>query len=133
MGRVADRLREEFADPSVAELPGARSTLGAEGQMTGMLGPEDESLVVKVREALAGIAATLFTEAEEPSSRAVETALDGAEFVMRGELLTGNPERVLRLMPSFVFLIALSVVEQDRALELSRRTSELIAEVQEVG
>jgi hypothetical protein len=101
--------------------------------MTGMLGPEDESLVVKVREALAGIAATLFTEAEEPSSRAVETALDGAEFVMRGELLTGNPERVLRLMPSFVFLIALSVVEQDRALELSRRTSELIAEVQEVG
>ena len=31
-------------------------------------------------------------------------------------------------MPSLVFLVALPIVEQDRALELSRRTEELVDE-----
>ena len=45
---------------------------------------------------------------------------------MRGELVSGNAAQLPALMPSFVFLVALPVVDQDRALELSRRTSELI-------
>lgn len=94
-----------------------------------MLDAQDEALVARLREALAGIASTLSADTEEPAVRGIETALDGAEFVIRGELAGGNGERVLRLMPSFVFLVALSVADQDRALELSRRTAELIKEI----
>jgi hypothetical protein len=47
---------------------------------------------------------------------------------MRGELLSGNAAQLPQLLPSFVFLVALPIVDQDRALELSRRTSELIEE-----
>ena len=127
--RVADRLSAEFTDLEAAELPGIHSTLGAEGGMTRMLGAEDEALVARLRAALAGIASTLGAETEEPAVRAIGTALDGAEFVIRGELAAGNADRVVRLMPSFVFLVALSVADQDRALELSRRTAELIEEI----
>jgi hypothetical protein len=127
--RVADRLCAEFTDPEAAELPGLSSALGAEGGMTRMPDPDDEALVARLRQVLAAIASTLSAGAENPPVRAIETALDGAEFVIRGELVDGNIERVLRLMPSFVFLVALSVTDQDRALELSRRTAELIAEI----
>jgi hypothetical protein len=128
--RVADRLCVEFIDPDVAELPGIRSTLGEKEGMTGILDAEDEALLARVREALAGIASTLSAaDAEEPPVQAIETALDGAEFVIRGELASGNTERALKLMPSLVFLVALSVADQDRALELSRRTVELIGEL----
>lgn len=41
---------------------------------------------------------------------------------MRGELVSGNAA----LMPSFVFLVTLPVVDQDRALELSRRAAQLV-------
>ena len=57
---------------------------------------------------------------------AVDAALDGAEMVIRGELLRGNAAKRLTLMPSFVFLVSLPVVDQDRALELSRRTERLV-------
>jgi hypothetical protein len=59
----------------------------------------------------------------------VGAALDGAESVIRGELLFGNADRLPALMPGFVFLVVLPVVDQDRALELSRRTEELIQAV----
>jgi hypothetical protein len=127
--RVADRLRLEFTDPEAIGLSGIHSSRPAEGGMTRMLDAEDEALVARLREVLAGIASTLSAGAEEPAVRAIETALDGAEFVIRGELSGGNADRVVRLMPSFVFLVALSVADQDRALELSRRTAELIEEV----
>jgi hypothetical protein len=127
--RVADRLEAEFISPAAPELPGIRSTIGAESGMNKILAAEDEALVARLREALAGIASTLCADAKEPSVRAVETVLDGAEFVIRGELASGDTERVLKLMPSFVFLVALSIVDQDRALELSRRTAELIGEL----
>jgi hypothetical protein len=126
--RVADRLCAEFTDPDAPELPGLSSTLGGEGGMARMLDPDDEALVARLRQVLAAIASTLSASTDDPSVRAIETALDGAEFVIRGELVDGNVEHVLRLMPSFVFLVALSVADQDRALELSTRTTELIAE-----
>jgi hypothetical protein len=126
--KVADRLRAEFADPEAVELPGIRSTLGEEVDLKSMLDADDEALVARLREILASIASTLSAGNPEPAVRAIKTALDGAEFVIRGELGGGNTERVLRLLPSFVFLVALSVADQDRALELSRRTAELTAE-----
>ena len=77
-------------------------------------------------EGLAKIAAALMSRSGGGSGNAVGAAIDGAELVMRGELLSGNADRLPALMPSFVFLVALPVVDQDRALELSRRTIELI-------
>lgn len=127
--RVADRLRAEFTDPGAGELPGIRSTLGEKGDMARFLDAEDEALVAHLREALAGIASTLSAGAEEPPIQVIETALDGAEFVIRGELVGGNAGRVPRLMPSFVFLVALSVADQDRALELSGQTADLIEQL----
>lgn len=127
--RVADRLRAELVDPEVAALPGTGSTLGEEGGLTGILDAEDEALVGRLREVLAGIASTLSADADGLPGKAIETTLDGAEFVIRGELVSGNAEQVLKLMPSFVFLVALSVADQDRALELSQRTAELVVEI----
>lgn len=127
--RVADRLRAELTDPEVAELPGIGPTLGEEGGMSGILDAEDEALVARLREVLAGIASTLSAGVEGQSAKAIETTLDGAEFVIRGELLGGDAERVLKLMPSFVFLVTLSITDQDRALELSQRTAKVIEEI----
>jgi hypothetical protein len=45
---------------------------------------------------------------------------------MRGELVSGNAARLPALMPSFVFLVTLPVVDQDRAIELSRKTARLV-------
>jgi hypothetical protein len=126
--RVTGRLLDELPSPKPLDVPGARSTLGDEGVMAGILGAEEESLVRRVRESLATIAATLDAGRADPPIPAVAAALDGAEMVMRGELVSGGAGRLPRLLPSFVFLVALPIVEQDRALALSRRTSELIAE-----
>lgn len=124
--RVADRLCAEFANPDFARFPGIVVAPTQGTRATGRLGDEQEALVVRLREALAGIAATLGIEADESSTPAIAVALDGTESVIRGELATGGAERVLRQMPSLVFLVALAVADQDRAIDLSRRTTELI-------
>lgn len=96
--------------------------------MAGGLGFEEERLVGRLRGSLQRIAAALSAGREDPPVQAVAAALDGAEIVMSGELVRGGVGRLPRLLPSFVFLVALPIVEQDRALALSRRTAELIAE-----
>jgi hypothetical protein len=40
--------------------------------------------------------------------------------------VSGNAARLPTLMPSFVFLVALPLVDQDRALELSQRSAQLV-------
>jgi hypothetical protein len=126
--RVADQLCAELGRLGTGEAPGGRSTLAEEGVMAGALDAEDEALVTALRRGLARIAAAVGGEdGEESPPRAVSTALDGAELVIRGEILVGNRGRLSRLMPSFVFLVSLPLVEQDRALGLSRRTEELLA------
>jgi len=126
--RVADQLCAELGASPGGEIRGARSSLGAEGVMAGILSSEDELAVLDVRGGLAKIAGVLAGEDElsPQDTRAVGAALDGAELVMRGELVNGNGNWLPRLMPSFVFLVALPIVEQDRALALSRRAAELI-------
>lgn len=113
------------------ELAAAPSPLG-EGDkvlIAGTLRPEDESLVVDMRRGLAKLAAAVgATKLEGVPQSAVCAALDGTEMVMRGELVSGNAEQLPALMPSFVFLVTLPIVEQGEALDLARRTSELIEE-----
>ncbi|HET7454944.1 MAG TPA: hypothetical protein VFJ76_05430 [Solirubrobacterales bacterium] len=86
---------------------------------------EDEALVATARRCLVRLAGALGTDRREVISENVyEALLDGAEVVMRRELAAGR--RVSALMPSFVFLIALPLVTEDQALELSRRTASLL-------
>jgi hypothetical protein len=96
--------------------------------MAGLLSPEEESLVEAVRQGLAKLAAAV--EKDRPQRAggegAVGAALDGVEMVMRGELVIGKAERLPDLMPSFVFLVTLPIVDQDEALQLSRRAAELV-------
>jgi hypothetical protein len=125
---VADRLSVELGYEEGAEIAGVYSPSGGEGGPMAGLNSEDELLVTTMKRGLAKIAATLAGEGSDggaPTS-AVKAALDGAEMVMRGELLRGNAAQLPALMPSFVFLVALPVVDQDRALNLSRRTAQLL-------
>jgi len=124
--RVLDELCSELGAAEREEIPGARSSLGEEGVMAGILSSEDELAVRSLRQGLARIAAALGDRATSPATLAVQAALDGAELVMRGELVNGNGSWLPRLLPSFVFLVALPIVEQDRALALSQRCTELI-------
>jgi len=91
------------------------------------LSPEDESLVATVRRVLANVvAAAAAGRSEGADSSAVAAALDGVELVMRGELARGNAAQLPALLPSFVFLVTLPIVEQDEALKLSWRTTKLV-------
>lgn len=125
--KVADQLCAELGFAESGPTPGARSVLGVKGVMGGILSPEDEALARRVRGGLARIATACGFTSEGPRSRVVLVALDGAEMALRGELAGGNPEQLLQLMPSLVFLVVLPLVEQDRAVVLSRRTAALIA------
>jgi hypothetical protein len=125
---AADRLSFELGYAEGEELPSAHSPLaGEEGPMAGILDSEDEQLVAGVRRGLAKVAAALNGQGSNGASEsAVGAALDGAELVMRGELMRGNGAQLPALMPSFVFLVTLPVVDQDRALELSKRAAQLL-------
>jgi hypothetical protein len=109
-----------------SELSPALSRLGDDH---GALSPENERWVAAMRQRLAKLAASVGagTQPMGHQQRAVCFALDGAELVMRGELVTGNAGKLHELVPSFVFLVVLPIVDQDQALTLSRRTSELMA------
>jgi hypothetical protein len=129
--RIADRLCVALGYAGGAEPPPELDTLiGARerGRFMGGLTNEDERLVLSVRSSLEKVTAAV-SAGRGPRSpdRAVAAALDGIELVVRGELACGRGTRLPTLMPSFVFLVTLPIVEQDEALELSRRTSALIA------
>lgn len=128
--QVANRLLVELGDAGAPEPSGVRSAIGEVGVVNRVLDADQEAVVARLREALAGIAATLSSDSEDPSMQAIEIALDGAEFVIRGELAEGNEGRILELLPSFVFLVALAVADRERALSLSGRTAELIEEIE---
>lgn len=128
--RVADLLCVEFGCPGDGEAPSVGSDLAREdGAMADVLGPEDEQLVASLRRGLTKLALALEGDRAAGSSKgAVAAALDGTEMVMRGELVMGNAEQLPALMPGFVFLVVLPVVDQDRALEISRRAADLVEE-----
>jgi hypothetical protein len=97
----------------------------------GVLSPEEEAFVTSIRGCLAKIAAAATGAGRQEGDNAVSVALDGAELVIRGELARGRSAQLASLVPSFVFLVTLPVLDQDRALELSHRATELIEEALE--
>jgi hypothetical protein len=131
--QVADQLAAELGfDADLPALASVGSPLACGNGISDVLPPEDESLVVAMRLGLARVAAAAgATAADALPERAVRSALDGAEMVIRGELVSGNGARLKSLMPSFVFLVTLPMIGQDRALELSERAAVLIDEASE--
>jgi hypothetical protein len=91
------------------------------------LGPQEEEFAAAMRAALAEVArAGGAGSLEEPKERGVLAALDGAELVTRGQLAVGSPEQLRVLIPSFIFLVVLPILQQDDALALSERAKQLI-------
>jgi hypothetical protein len=127
---ATDRLCAELGATSSGEIAAGDPTLAEKGLMGDVLSADDDLLVRRLRAVLARIAAVL-RESEPDFSHPliVQMVLDGAEMMMRGEILKGNRERLAQLMPDFVFLVALPIVDQDRALALSGRATELIDEM----
>jgi hypothetical protein len=131
--RVADQLSAELDYPEGGEIPGAHTGLGRDGSPARIVvDSADELLIAEIRRGLAGAAAAAAFDGEESEStdvNAVIAALDCAEMVMRGEIAMDNAGRLPALLPSFVYLVTLPVVDQDRALQLSKRCARLIEQV----
>jgi hypothetical protein len=125
--RVLGLLLDELANLGPIEITGAVSPFRETTAVWERLSSDDELLVGRVRTALATIAARLRADVENASAP-FRAPLDAAETVMRGELMTRRDLQLARLLPSLVFLVALPIVDQDRALALSQRTVELIDE-----
>lgn len=124
---IADRLCAELGLPGVEAPAEPRARDGSTRLFAGLLGPRDEELVEVARRSLTRISAALAAgHPKVVSETAYGALLDGAEVVMRNELAAGN--RIAPLMPSFVFLISLPMVDQDQALELSGWAESLLAE-----
>jgi len=127
--KVADRLCAELGcAEGNARISGAHLSLDAgDPGKWGILSADDELLVAAIRQRLANVAAAVAAAPlEGAKQKAVNSALDGSELVMRGELAWGNTVDLLALMPSFIFLVTLPITGHGEALALSRRTSELI-------
>jgi hypothetical protein len=91
------------------------------------LSPPDEELIATARRSLTRLMAAVRAKHPPVVSETTLGALaDGAELVMRMELARGVPPS--RLMPSFVFLVILPMVDQSEAMKFSRRAEALLGE-----
>jgi len=123
--QVLDDLRSEVcAETDVRKSDGEGLV---QGQQLGALSEEDEQLVASLREGLESLAGG---RQEQPArvALAVEGALDGAEFVVRGDILMGQLGRLPQLLPSFVFLVRLPLSGKPEALRISRRAARLLSD-----
>jgi hypothetical protein len=130
--RVVDLLCAELRSRDGDIDPGDRwsAQSGPSEDRSPVLSAEDESLVAQIVTGLREVASAAGAEkGDKAPGVAVMAALDGVELVIRGELVMGSAERLPDLMPGFVFLVTQPIIEQDRALELSRRAAELIDEL----
>ena len=115
--------------PAVAERP----TLKREQrkrllQILGNLSSEDDSQSQQVVELRTGLARLAGLRPGEPDngSVAVQGALDGVEFVVRGEIASGQSARLPQLLPSFVFLVLLQRLGKPEALREAERAARLL-------
>jgi hypothetical protein len=128
--RALEELCAELGSDGVEEGAGdsgSSAVVRGGSSILASLNEADEALVEAIRLDLARLAAAIQGEGQASAQDiGVRVVLDGAELVMRAELIRGQAERLPGLLPGFVFLVALVIVDQDKALQLSRRMSELI-------
>lgn len=126
---MVDRLCTEFGYPVATEEP-AGATLPSDDPRHNLFGidltPEQEALVLLARQNLNRFASALGAEHPKMVSETTYNALlDGAETALRSELASGVP--ITRVMPSLIFLVALPMVSDEEALQLSQRTAALLS------
>jgi hypothetical protein len=128
--RIVRQLAREMGSASGRRWPAAASLGTRSYLLPGTdLGPQEEDFVAAMRAALAEVAeAAGAGSLAQPRERAVIAALDGAELVTRGQLAVGRPEQLRGLLPSFIFLLALPIMQQNDALATSERARNLIEE-----
>lgn len=122
--RVLSDLSDVDGDQARAQRRQAEA-LVAERPLDAMLGEEDEQLVAELRAGLAQLAVLRPGEPVE-GVVAVQGALDGAEFVVRGDILSGQSARLPQLLPSFVFLVLLPLLGKSEALRVAERAARLL-------
>jgi hypothetical protein len=126
--RILGELCDEFATGAPGGEPSAdREPLVAEQRPSTMLSNEEEELVSGLKAGLARLAGP--SQGGPVETAAVQAALDGAEFVARGEILTGQ-RRLPQLLPSFAFLAVLPQMGKTDALRVAGRAAQLVAEPQ---
>jgi hypothetical protein len=121
--RFADRLCAElgYSEGEPVAVPTPATALGEP------LDPEEEQLIAAVSQILARIAAAVGAgDSEGIADTAIRALLGGAEVVMRSELIKGRPIQLTELIPSFVFLVTLPLVDHDEAQALAERASVLL-------
>ncbi|HEY2056120.1 MAG TPA: hypothetical protein VGH14_19475 [Solirubrobacterales bacterium] len=101
---VTARLLEELPDAGPVEIADAAPAFGDDAAASELLSADDLLLVESVRAALAKIEAALSAAAENPPTHSVRAALDGADALMPGELMTGRDSPVARFLPSLVIV-----------------------------
>jgi hypothetical protein len=85
---------------------------------------QDEQLVTELRAGLARLAGLRPGEPVEPL--ALQGALEGAEFVVRSDILSGQSARLPQRLPSFVFLVLLPLLGKAEALRAADRAARLL-------
>ena len=85
---------------------------------------QDEQLVTELRAGLARLAGLRPGEPVEPL--ALQGALEGAEFVVRSDILSGQSARLPQRLPSFVFLVLLPLLGKPEALRAADRAARLL-------
>lgn len=122
--RVLSDLSEGEGDEARAQH-GQAEELAAGRPFDARLGEDDEQLVTELRAGLAKLAGSRRGEPVDGTA-AVQGALDGAEFVVRGDLLSGRGARLPQLLPSFVFLVLLPLLGKPEALRAAERAARLL-------
>jgi hypothetical protein len=123
--RILGDLCDEFATEARAGEPAPDRELPVAAQrLSTRLSTEEEELVSGLKAGLARLAGP--SQGGPVETVAVRAALDGAEFVARGDILTGQ-RRLPQLLPSFAFLAVLPQMGKAQALRVAERAAQLIA------
>jgi hypothetical protein len=120
LGQLSDQ-REKGV--SVAAEPSDAHSVAGSAAIP--LSPEDEHLVLALRCALADLA-TPANSTAAPALVSLRAALDGAEFVIRGDISGGRRARLDESIPSFVFLVLLPQSGRQEALRVAGRAAGLL-------
>lgn len=132
---IADRFAERTERRRLIQVLGALSSEGCaeepaqhrhvEAPASNLRLDQDEQLVSELRAGLARLAG--LRPGGPVAPLALQGAIDGAEFVVRGDILSGQSARLPQRLPGFVFLVLLPLLGKPDALRAADRAGRLLA------